>query len=407
MSNPIHADRLAAFKASARDLVLHHGKHRLNGNYASDRTVALTLEMASAACERLWRLNFEVRDIANLEERHVRALIRDWHSSGLKPKTIQNNVSRLRQICRWVGKPNLIPRRDGAAHFLPEVDPKAFRVSTITERSKSWSENGIDVTAKIIEADGFDIRFGAMLRLGVAFGLRKKEQLRIVPTKADAAGHLELRDNVAKSGKNRNIPIEHPFQRAVLEHAKRIAGKGRYLGWPGRTFAQNEAKYAYHLRKIGITGRDADVVGHGLRAEYAENSALMLGLLPPTLGGRPDQMEEGARKAIQLKVSEAMGHHRIDVTSAYYGSFRPRAAAPRADAGDMEYNGFQARTCVDMGAHRLRGTIVGEDENIEFTAANTDELRAEFHRLVDKILADVADQNPRGGVGNTETADAG
>ncbi|WP_454909550.1 phage integrase N-terminal domain-containing protein [Variovorax gossypii] len=407
MSNPIHADRLAAFKASARELVLRHGKHRLNGNYASDRTVELTIETVSAACERLWRLNFEVRDIANLEERHVRALIRDWHGSGLKPKTIQNNVSRLRQICRWIGKPNLIPRRDGAAHFLPELDPKSFRVSTITERSKSWSENGIDVTAKIIEADGIDIRFGAMLRLGVAFGLRKKEQLRIVPTKADAVGCLQLRDNVAKSGKNRDILIEHPFQRAMLEHAKRVAGKGRYLGWPGRTFAQNEAKYAYHLRKIGITGRDADVVGHGLRAEYAENSALMLGLLPPTLGGRADQMEEGVRKAIQLKVSEAMGHHRIDVTGAYYGSFRPRAIVPRSDEGDMAYNGFQARTHVDMKANCLHGVIVGEGENIEFTGANTDELRVEFHRLVDKILADIADQNQRGGGGSTTAADAG
>ncbi len=391
--HPIQTDRLAAFKKSAADLVLTHGKRRLNGNVAADQTVMLTLKVAAAACERLWRLGYELRDIHNLEERHVRALIRDWYSSKHEPKTLQNDVSRLRQICRWIGKTSIIPQRNGAAHFLPEVDPKALRVKTDADRSKSWSENGVDVQAKILEADAIEIRFGAMLRLGLAFGLRRKEQLRIVPDKADAVTHLLIRDNVGKSGKDRDIPIIHPFQRIALEHAKRVAGKRRHLGWPGKTIPQNLGKYAYHMRKIGITGLDTDCVGHGLRAEFAENMALLLGLVPPTLGGEADQMDRDAREAIQLKVSEALGHHRINVTGAYFGRFRQKPVLKRMGETYLERLGFKAQVQIDFDASRLRGVIAGEKDDIEFSGSTLDELRAEFHGVVDKIIADVKAEN--------------
>jgi integrase len=252
--------------------------------------------------------------------------VRDWHAAGMGAKTLQNQISRLRQICRWLDKPGLIPSRDGMAYFLPEVDPASLKVSKIATESKSWSEHGLNVVEKIREADALDIRFGAMLRLGVGFGLRRKEQLQLVLSRADAGTWLLLRDNVAKSGKDRDVPIFHPIQRAFLDHAKKVAGRGRPLGWPVRTFAQNENRYAYLMRKLGITRLDADCVGHGLRAEFAENLALYQGLVPATLGGGSDQMPEQKREAIQRNVSEALGHHRIDVTHAYYGSFRTKSS---------------------------------------------------------------------------------
>jgi hypothetical protein len=48
---------------------------------------------------------------------------------------------------------------------------------------------------------------------------------------------------------------------------------------------------------------------------------MRLGLLPPTLGGKRDQMPKEDREKIQMQVSESLGHSRVSVTTSYYGSF--------------------------------------------------------------------------------------
>lgn len=313
---------LANLKKSAGALVQQHGRYRANGAIASIRTTQLTHEVVMACCERLWTLGFQIRDIHDLGLRHVKALIADWRANDFAIKTIQNHISRLRRVAEWIGKPGLIPDRI-LERMYPTTDPKELRVKTIAAVSKSWTENGIDVLAKIRAADAVDARFGAMLRLGLAFGLRRKEQLRAKPHLIDGGVVLLVNGNMAKSGKDRIIPIEHPFQRLCLEHAKRLVKGTDYLGWPDRTYEQNLSRYKYFMLKIGISGHDSGCVGHGLRAEYAENIALMHGLIPPVLGGKASQMEKEARLAIQAIVSQNMGHHRPEVTGAYYGSFRP------------------------------------------------------------------------------------
>ncbi|MFK4554585.1 hypothetical protein ABH944_006245 [Caballeronia udeis] len=71
--------------------------------------------------------------------------------------------------------------------------------------------------------------------------------------------------------------------------------------------------YYYCLRKIGITKKNADVCGHGLRAEFAENCAIARGLLPATLGGTADQMPKEEMDLILLQVSEKLGHSRKQI----------------------------------------------------------------------------------------------
>lgn len=327
VNKSIGQKHLTQLKRSAQVLVDKHGGIRKNGAVASIRTKQMTAEVLLAICERLWNLGYQLRDIREINGRHVEALIRDWHEQGFAIKTVQNNLSRLRRAGAWIGKPGLV-ERDVLKRCLPHIPEEELRVKVVATASKSWSENGVDVLAKIQLADSLDARFGAMLRLGVAFGLRRKEQLRGKPHMMDAGAFLVLRNNMTKNGKDRDVPIEHPFQRIAIEHAKRITRKDEFLGWPGHTYDQNVARYKYLMRKIGITGKDSDCVGHGLRAEYAENIALLYGLVPPVLGGKLGQVEEDARLQIQLMVSRNMGHHRPNVTGAYYGSFRPTRESP-------------------------------------------------------------------------------
>lgn len=267
---------------------------RVNGKVASIRTQEQTEQVIKETCNRLHKLGYYLEDINGLQGKHIQALVRDWHAQGLANKTMQNQYSRLRILCSWIGKGDLIGKNDISSH-LPEVDPKSLKVKTYTETSKSWSGNGIDVIEKIDAALLNDPRHGNMLRLALAFGLRKKEQLKIKLWESDKGNYLSIDGNVAKNGRYRAIPIETntpygQFQRWCLDEAKKVVKKRETLGWPELQYKQSENRYYHYMRILGATKADMGAVGHGLRSEFAENQALMLGLLPPSLGGASHQM---------------------------------------------------------------------------------------------------------------------
>lgn len=299
------------------------------GDTNSIRTQKATREVMHTVFRRLYDLGYQLEDVRNLQTRHVEKLVRDWHTNGVKPKTMTNYLSIIRKCGGWMGKTSLVPASNALVYFLPNVDKTLLKVTTLAQRSKSWSEQGIDVVAKIKEADAICIIFGAMLRLALAFGFRRKEQLKCVPSRIDGGTRVMLRGGITKSGRDRDIEIVHEFQRYALDHAKKIAGRGGRLGWPGKTYLQAVNHYNYLMAmKLGITGADADCVGHGLRAEFAENLALQLGFVPPTLGGSSSQIPPETIRQIQTRVTEAMGHNRAVVTGAYYGSVRLKAREP-------------------------------------------------------------------------------
>ena len=326
-----YAKLVASFEKVAGDHIDKKvGKQK--GDTNSIRTRQATRQVMKTALRRLYDLGYQLEDVKNLQQKHIRFLVEDWHHFGVQPKTIINYLSIIRKCSGWLGKPTLVPAVNAIAFFLPNVDRSQLKVSGMAVASKSWSEQGIDIIAKIKEADGICPFFGAMLRLSLAFGLRRKEQLRCIPSTSDGGTRLMLRGSVSKSGRDRDIDIVHGFQRFALDHAKKVARRGHPLGWAGRTYVQSVNRYNYLMsKKLGITGRDADCVGHGLRAEFSENLALMLGLVPPTLGGARDQMTVEEIRQIKSKVSRSLGHNRIETTGAYYGSFRltPQGLGPK------------------------------------------------------------------------------
>jgi hypothetical protein len=70
-----------------------------------------------------------------------------------------------------------------------------------------------------------------------------------------------------------------------------------------------------------LTKGELGVTGHGARAEYAEVTLLLEGVVPPTLGGYASQTPKETREAAVIKVAQAMGHNDTHTSGAYYGSF--------------------------------------------------------------------------------------
>ena len=325
-------NKLDEMIASVNEVIRAKCPMRVNGSAASNRTQEYAGQVMTESCRRLHKLGYYLSDIGGLQEKHIAALVTDWHAQPLATKTMQNQLSRLRIFCRWLGRENLV-KKGGVASYFPELDPKAFKVSTVAVKSKSWSGNGLDVVQKIKEAWLHDARHGGMLMLGVAFGLRKKEMLRIKLWKADMGTSLDIDGSVAKNGRFRSIPIESGefaefglAQRRALDEVKKLCGKYETLGWRGLTFKQGENRYYHYMRRLGLTKFDEGVTGHGARAEYAERMLVLRGLVPATLGGGPGQMDRAAHDQIVLEVQRNMGHKDTHTFGAYAGSTRGTVA---------------------------------------------------------------------------------
>lgn len=325
-----------------------HAGTRVNGKVASIETATRHGEALRAAARRLHALGYKLTDIKNLGDRHAQALCDDWHERKLAPKTIAGYLSHLKIFAERIGKKGLVK---DVYHYLPNVPREKLRVGTVAKNSKSWHEAGIDVPAKIMEAYGLDERFGVMLSMQVAFGLRRKEVLMLKPWVVDRGDRLALTET--KNGRPRNAYIDAPEQRWAIDQAKKITkGKNDTLGWKERkdnrvmkgkvasqaSYIYSKNHYNYLMQKLGITKEAADCTGHGLRAQFAENAALLRGLVPPTLGGTGGQMEVGERDTIRLQLSESLGHSRLSISGAYWGSFGRNKTpdAPDLVKGDIE-----------------------------------------------------------------------
>ncbi|MEX3936094.1 integrase domain-containing protein [Paraburkholderia phymatum] len=186
---------------------------------------------------------------------------------------MRNEISVLRKFSRWVGKPNLVKPLQ---YYLPDASPERVKVTAVADTTKSWSANGIDVEAKMREAFEIDNRFGMVIAMQLAFGLRKKEAVSFQPWVSD---QRDLGHNAiivyggAKGGKQRTIHIEFQFQYVVLDYVKQHIGKRDRLGWKktirglNADLERNLKRYDYHMGKLGISKANCSVCGHGLRAE--------------------------------------------------------------------------------------------------------------------------------------------
>lgn len=304
-------------------IMAQEGTRRVNGKVASDRTQTLTREVVFASIRRLHKLGYKIQDPQNLGERHIKILVNDWwYCQKKRVKTIQNDLSRLRVFCRMMGKPGLV---GSVCKYLPEVDPSTLKVQTAAATSKSWAGQGVDFLEQLQAIDAKDRRLGLMLRLEVGFGLRREEVLKCNPHVQDFGSHLQIFPGMGKGGRWRNIPIKSPAQRFLLEYVKARSEKNKPLGWEysagGKavTLEQNVRRYENLMAALGFTKSQLGVTGHGLRAQFAENHALLYGLMPPSLNVLPQVQSRVDRDVVVNKLAQALGHSRKSVMAAYIG----------------------------------------------------------------------------------------
>ena len=155
------------------------------------------------------------------------------------------------------------------------------------------------------------------LELQQAFGLRREEAIKFMPVYADRGDHLVLKSSWTKGGKARVIPVRNNDQRAVLDRAQALAGKGSLIP-SRRTYRQQLRVYEADTARAGLSRM------HGLRHAYAQKRYEELTGWPAPAAGGPDiktltpeqrQRDEEARLTISLE----LGHQRPQIVKVYCG----------------------------------------------------------------------------------------
>lgn len=278
---------------------LAHRNH--DGSYA---TQADRERMLSLFATQLYEAGYHQMAATSLKPKHVEALLTRWRDEGLSAGTLKNRLAVLRWWAEKIGKPNVIPRTNGGLG----IDLRKY----VTNLDK-----GKDLTAE--QLAGIRCAYVQLsLRLQVAFGLRREESMKIVPTWADQGQALRLKDSWTKGGRPRQIPIVTDSQRALLDEAKRFAGPGSLIP-EGLRYRDQLRVFRTECQRSGIHGV------HGLRHRCAQRRYESLtGWACPAAGGPTRAQLTTEQRAVdreaRMQITAELGHGRQQVVSIYLGS---------------------------------------------------------------------------------------
>ena len=251
----------------------------------------------------LHQLGYRGMNSHSLKPKHVEALVGRWLEKEVAAGTIKNRMAAFRWWARKVNRQNVVARSND--HY--GIPNRIF----VTNINKAKSISKVDL-AKVR-----DEHVRMSLELQQAFGLRREEAIKFIPSYADQKGHLILKPSWAKGSKARTIPILTEEQREVLDRARWLAGKGSLIP-SARNYVQQLRVYEGHALRAGLSKM------HGLRHAYAQRRYEELtGWHSPAAGGpiskalTAEQREKDHQA--RLVISREMGHEREQITAVYLG----------------------------------------------------------------------------------------
>lgn len=261
---------------------------------------------------QLHDLGFHNLSVRGLKPKHVVALVELWKKQSISVGTIKNRLACIRWWANKIGKFDMLPKDNdsygvGQRHYV-----------TNNSKASSLLDSDLD---KI--SDPF-IRMS--LQLQAAFGLRREEALKFMPSWADKGNSIVLKGSWCKGGQQREIPITNQFQRDTLDKARKLVGFGSMIPY-NRSYSQQLKLYESQCSRAGLSKM------HGLRHKYAQERYFQLtSSLAPADGGITKEqvlsssLSDTDKKSwialdhhARLIISTELGHHRESITAVYLG----------------------------------------------------------------------------------------
>lgn len=324
--------------AMDRTIEPHLRKRASGTGVCSEKTAQERRLHIRASIAQLWVSGYKITKLESIGSKHIKALMTFWGNEGRSAEFLHNRLSALRTLVGWMGKRNVVGDMDD---YLAE-DRTQRR--TATEKDRSWTAKKLDPLAVIKFAATFDERMAVMLALQHHFGLRVKESIEIRPANALVAdgSAIEIYEGT-KGGLLRRYPIATAGQRDAIDRARQLAAgsRSKRVRWPDLTWKQAQRRFYYYMdKRLGLTKDQWGVTAHGLRHDYEhrryeEESGHPTPIKVATAGRAVDIADSVAsvrpippagltwekHHLASITVSHELGHGRVDVTTAYGGTY--------------------------------------------------------------------------------------
>jgi len=266
-------------------------------------TRAAREDVLMQAARALHEMGYRKMRPESLKPKHVEALVERWQRQGLSAGTMKNRMAHVRWWAAAINKAPVVARHN--AHY------------GIAERRYVTGEDKSRQLAADKLAQIRDQHLHVALRLQAAFGLRREEALKFSPAYADRGDHLQLKASWTKGGRARVIPVNTPAQRALLEEARRLVGRGSLIP-ANKTYVQHLRSYERATARAGLDKN------HGLRHAYAQaRYQVLTGWACPAAGGPPRSRLDPAQRTLdreaRQQISRELGHERIAIVAVYCG----------------------------------------------------------------------------------------
>ncbi len=234
----------------------------------SYKTVHDRTGMARRFVQHLRALNIQSRSVNHLKAKHIESYIEARKAEGISARSLQNEMATIRTVLHQAGRDRLAD------------DSRLSNISLgISGASRMGTKDPLPDTVYDRIYQGAlerDAGLAATLQLHRLLGLRAQEAVQAVQS-------LETWRHELDSGKPRltvtygtkggrlreTSAINAELVSAAIDTARQIAAErhGRLIDRPELKTAMNY--YHYHLRRLGLTGRQAS---QSLRYAWAQDS---------------------------------------------------------------------------------------------------------------------------------------
>lgn len=290
----------------------HMHRNKFVGNLTKKARAYITFQFINdlKAC------GFPLRNILNLDQRHLKAIIQLWQAHQLAPSTIMTRYSILKWLLTAIGKRGMLMPPDYYGLLTSDTER-----SYIADHDKSWSTN-LRIPVDIIETIRLeDPWVGVQLELMREFGLRIHECVMLQPLIADCGTQLKV-ESGTKGGRTRFIPIDKDSQRRVLDCAKEMAKHSSRGRMTANGLNPNQAKNRIYTLcgKHGITKAQLGATPHGLRHQFCNDLFEDVAGFPSIVRNGPVIRDRLKDEAARHATTGALGHKRSSITAAYTGA---------------------------------------------------------------------------------------
>lgn len=293
-------------------------KHTRAGSYAT----RARYETSCRSFIRYLNEHFKMKNLRNLQDKHLLAYVQHRQDEGISSKTIKNDLGAIRYMHDLI--PNTKYELASNDQLKREYDVQ-FEKTVPVDGDRGWTEQEYATMQRLLSEQARTSKTAAITKdvmiIEKTMGLRVAEAICMRRSQAENAlrtGIYRIQGE-AKNGRWREVPLSAEARDILTDRLQQVERGGRVFISKNEKAHQVVNQIEKHLeryrglvetsegreRRLSVKGEVKPLTFHGLRYNYVQ--ARMV-----------EEMNKGfTRDAAAQIVTKEVGHNRIDVIKVY------------------------------------------------------------------------------------------